>query len=103
MHEIIVYTEFNSFTALKLTGLILCHVKWVPCHHGMASPQVSDGGEDLQIRRVAANILNKQLRAADKRWPSSFGVGHRANNSSPCKIILVRNVTTDLGLGQIFG
>jgi hypothetical protein len=36
------------------------HVKWVPCHHGMARPQVADGGDDLEIWRVAANILNKQ-------------------------------------------
>jgi hypothetical protein len=27
-----------------------------PCHHGMARPQVADGGEGLQIWRVAANI-----------------------------------------------
>jgi hypothetical protein len=25
------------------------HVKRVPCHHGMARPQVADGGEGLQI------------------------------------------------------
>jgi hypothetical protein len=37
------------------------HVKWVPCHHGMVHPQVADGGDVLQIWRVAANILNKQL------------------------------------------
>jgi hypothetical protein len=36
------------------------HVRWVPCHHGMARPQVADGGDGLQIRRVAANIFNKQ-------------------------------------------
>jgi hypothetical protein len=33
------------------TGL---HIKWVPCHHGMARPQVADGGDGLQIWRVAA-------------------------------------------------
>jgi hypothetical protein len=41
----------------------------------MARPQVADGGEGLQIWRVAANILNKQSRTADKGWPSSLGVG----------------------------
>jgi hypothetical protein len=30
--------------------------------------------EGLQIRRVAANILNKQERTADKGWSSSFGL-----------------------------
>ena len=38
--------------------------------------------------RVAANILNKQLRTADKVWSSSFWgseVGRGANNSLPLK------------------
>jgi hypothetical protein len=39
----------------------------------MARPQVAD--EVLRLRRVAANILNKQSRTADKGWPSSLGVG----------------------------
>jgi hypothetical protein len=32
------------------------HVRWVPCHHGMARPQVADGGDSLQFWKVAANI-----------------------------------------------
>ena len=36
----------------------------------------------LQIWRVAANILNKQSRTADKGWYSSLGVGRSANNCS---------------------
>jgi hypothetical protein len=50
------------------------HVKWVPCHHGMVRPKVADG-EGLQVWKVAANILNKQLWTAEKGWPSSLGVG----------------------------
>jgi hypothetical protein len=53
------------------------------CHNGMARPQVADGGDGLQMWRVAANILNKQSRTADKGWSSSLGVGRGANNSSP--------------------
>ena len=34
------------------------------------------------IWRVAANILNKQSRTADKGWSSSLEVGQGANNSS---------------------
>jgi len=30
-----------------------------PCHNGMAPPRVADGGEGLQIWRVAVNILSK--------------------------------------------
>jgi hypothetical protein len=37
-----------------------------PCHHGMPHPQVADGGDGLQVWRVAANILNKQSRTAGK-------------------------------------
>jgi hypothetical protein len=57
-------------------------VRWVPCHHGMARPQVADG-DGLQIWRVAANILNKQSRAADKGWSSSLGVESGVNKFSP--------------------
>jgi hypothetical protein len=58
---------------------------WSPCHHGMARPQVADGGDRdrLQVWRVAANILNKQSRTADKRWSSGFECW--TNNSSPQK------------------
>jgi hypothetical protein len=59
------------------------HVKCVPYHHGTARPQVADGGDGLQIRSVAANILNKQPRTANKGFSSSLGVGREANNSSP--------------------
>jgi hypothetical protein len=41
----------------------------------MARPQVADGGDGLQIWRVAANILNKQSRTADSRWSSSLEMG----------------------------
>jgi hypothetical protein len=61
------------------------HVKRVPCLHGMARPQVADGRDSLQIWRVAANILNKQLLTADKGLSSSWGVEHEADNSSPHK------------------
>jgi hypothetical protein len=34
----------------------------------MARPEVADGGDVLQIWRVAAIILNKQSRTADREW-----------------------------------
>jgi hypothetical protein len=46
----------------------------------MAHPQVADGGDILQIWRVAVNILNKQSWRADWGWSSSFRVGQGANN-----------------------
>jgi hypothetical protein len=54
---------------------------WVPCHHGMARPQVADGGDTLQFWREAANILNKQPRSTDKGLYPSFGFGRGANIS----------------------
>jgi hypothetical protein len=30
----------------------MIHVRWVPCHLGMARPQVADGGDCLQFWRV---------------------------------------------------
>jgi hypothetical protein len=41
----------------------------------MARPQVADGGDGLQIWRVAAIILNKQLRTADMGWSFRWGLG----------------------------
>jgi hypothetical protein len=51
----------------------LGRVKWVPCHHGMARPQVANGGDGLQIWRVAANILSKQSRTADRKVGFQLG------------------------------
>jgi hypothetical protein len=61
----------------------LSHVRWVPYHHGMARPKVADGGESLQIWRVAANMLNKQSGRADRGWSSSSGIGRGARKRSP--------------------
>jgi len=37
-----------------------------PRHHGITRPQVADGEDGLQAWSAAANILNMQLRTADK-------------------------------------
>jgi len=41
----------------------------------MAHPRIADGGDNLQIWRVAANILNKQTRTADMGGPPDWGLG----------------------------
>jgi hypothetical protein len=51
------------------------------CHRDMAHPRVADGGDSLQIRMVAACVLNKQSRTADKGWSTSLGVGLVAKGS----------------------
>ncbi len=65
------FWEFWSFS-FKVKFYVLTG----PCHHGMASPQVADGGTS-PIRRVAANKLNKQSRRTDKGWSSSARVWAR--------------------------
>jgi len=52
-----------------------------PCHLRMARPRIEDGGDCLQIWRVAASILNKQMWTADKGRSLSMGLGRGANNS----------------------
>jgi len=50
------------------------------------------------ILRVAANILNKQLRTADRVWSYSFGVGRGADNSKTYQVtkrILAPRAWTD--------
>jgi hypothetical protein len=49
------------------------HVRWALCHHGMARHQIVDGGNGLQIWRVAANIMTKQSPTADKGGPLASG------------------------------
>jgi hypothetical protein len=67
---------------VQIITSVLSNVRWVPCHHGMASPQVEDGEDSLQIWMIAVNILNNQPREADKGWSSSLVVVRGANNSS---------------------
>jgi hypothetical protein len=45
---------------LSIILFVLQTAKWVSHHHGMVCPQDADGGNDLQIWKVAANVLNKQ-------------------------------------------
>jgi hypothetical protein len=53
----------------------------------MARPQVADGGEGIHLRRVAANISNKQSRTAGKGWSSSLGVERGAKTPNLKKVI----------------
>jgi hypothetical protein len=59
------------------------HIRWVPCHHGMARTHVAMEEKACRYGGVIVNILNKQSRTADKGWSSSIEVGLGSNNSSP--------------------
>jgi hypothetical protein len=65
----------GSLTFLITRGIKFNHVRWVPCHHGMARPQVADGGNDLQIWRVAANILKSSSGQPTRGCPPAWGLG----------------------------
>jgi hypothetical protein len=67
----------------------------------MTRAQIADGGDGLQIWRVAANILNKQSRTADRGFSSSLGVGRGLKTVHRKKISLLRNVTKGIGPGRI--
>jgi len=51
-----------------------------PCDHGMKHLRVT-----IARWRVAANVLGKHSRTADKWWISILGVGRGVNDFSPYK------------------
>jgi hypothetical protein len=67
----------------------------------MACPQVADGGNGLQIWRIAANILNKQSQMADGGGPSALELGRGLTNLHHKNSNLLRNISQSLGPGQI--
>jgi hypothetical protein len=50
---------------------------------------ISDEGDALQMYRIAMNVsvLNKQSRTTENGRSSYLGVGQRAKNFSPYKIV----------------
>jgi hypothetical protein len=76
-----------------------------PCHHGRARRQVADRGIDKYVRRVAANIVDKQSHIDKTRWYSKSEFG-RGNNSSSrkravCYEMLHRVSFLDIYFGRI--
>jgi hypothetical protein len=63
--------------------------KCAACHHGMARPQLEDGGDGLQMCKVATKVVNKQLWTADKEWSTTLGSWAGAN--------MLRNVAQGVG------
>jgi hypothetical protein len=66
----------------------------------MVQPQVTDGGDGLQIWWVAVNILHKQSQTVDRVRSSSLEVGQGANDPHHKKKKL-RNITYSLRPGRI--
>ena len=97
---------FNPLkTRVQLQNLRMCgrtgSDKWVPVTTAWYILRLRME-ERPPIWKVAVNILNMQSQTADKGWSYSFGVGRGANNNSPQKRTLLRNVHTEsLGPGLI--
>jgi hypothetical protein len=73
------YVRVCSSLPLSIFNKLYCGS--LSLQHGMSSG--CGWRNSLQLWRLAANILNKQLRTNDKGWSSSLRVGHGANNHSP--------------------
>lgn len=74
----------------------IIHVKWVPFHDGMASPDVAGRGNDIQMWWVAAVILDKQS-TADKGWFLDWGLSGRLTISYRKQINVLRNIKHGFG------
>jgi len=76
-------------------GLCILHVVSV------VHSRCADGGDVLQLWRVAVYILNKQLRTTDKGWPLELRVGEGLTTLQHKKISLLLNVKQGLGIGEL--
>jgi hypothetical protein len=61
--------------------------------------EVADEGNGLQVWRIIANILNKQLQAATRGGPPDLGLDMGLITYLK-EISILQNVTQGLGLGQ---
>jgi len=68
------------------------------CHTVLTCPLIAGEADGIQMCRAAANVLNKQLRKADKGWSSRSGVGWGANYLSYQKLNVLYTVQKCLTL-----
>jgi hypothetical protein len=69
----------------------------------MARPQVEEGGDALQVWRVAVNILKKQSRTAGKGWSSGLVVGPGVTTPHHKKLACYENVQKTSNLDGFLG
>jgi hypothetical protein len=67
------------------------------CHRDVSCLGVADGGDGLQIRRAAVNILNKQSRTGDKFSPPDWVMGEGLTTFPTLKYQLVTKCYTGPG------
>jgi hypothetical protein len=77
-----IFEGFNTYGCLIFSALAVNQALLLSPRGGRrASSGCGTRKGGLQIRRVAANILNKQSQTADKGWFSRFRGEREANNS----------------------
>jgi len=98
--SVILYMLYHIWKNSILLFYVSCfHVMCVR-HHGMVRPRVADGGDRLQLWRVAENILNELWRLAIRQGVvRSLKIGRVAYKSSPQNTSLLGSVTQDFGCG----
>jgi hypothetical protein len=64
---------------LKVAKMSL--LAWVPCHHGMARPQVADGRDALHCMEGRCEYIEKAVTDSRQGVVLQLGVG--ANNTPP--------------------
>jgi hypothetical protein len=95
--------EWSASMMMMMTIVITVNIRWVPCHHGMAPSQVVDGGEGLQTWRLAANMLNKHSRTANKWWSFSLWVGRGAKKLHRKNLAFHEMPKSASDMGRFFG
>lgn len=86
-----------SITTYKTTPIVIC--RSLSALHGASSG--CGWKERHPTGRVAANVLTKQQRRADRGWFFRLLIWRGANNSSPYKLSVLRIVEKRLGSGLI--
>jgi hypothetical protein len=82
---------------------VLYQLGWSPCHHSVAHPRVADGRDDLQLWRLAANILNKQPRTNARGSPPAWGLRVRLTTPHRKKQICYEMLQKASDLDGFFG
>jgi hypothetical protein len=72
----------------------------IPCHHGIALPEIVVGEDGLQ---AWTRTLNKQLQAVDRGWPSNLGLDVGLTTPHLRKWACYEMSQSASGLGRLFG
>jgi hypothetical protein len=72
-HLTLVLLNIRTYTICQLE--LFLHFRWVPCNHGMARPQVADGGDALQYGRQLRIYWISSRGQPTRVGPPAWGLG----------------------------